>query len=89
MESLIHHFKLFTEGYAPPPGEVFQRVESPRGTLAFHMVSDGSNKPYRMHVRTPSFPHVQVMPLLLQGHLLADVVVILASLDFVLGDVDR
>ena len=89
MESLIHHFKLFTEGYAPPPGEVFQRVESPRGELAFHMVSDGSNRPYRMHVRTPSFPHVQVMPVLLKGHLLADVVVILASLDFVLGDVDR
>ncbi|MFN8606777.1 MAG: NADH dehydrogenase (quinone) subunit D [Vulcanimicrobiota bacterium] len=89
MESLIHHFKLFTEGYAPTPGEVFQRVESPRGELAFHMTSDGSNRPYRMHVRTPSFPHVQIMPVVLQGHLLADVVVILASLDFVLGDVDR
>jgi len=89
MESLIHHFKLFTEGYAPTPGEVFQRVESPRGELAFHMTSDGSNRPYRMHVRTPSFPHVQVMPVILQGHLLADVVVILASTDFVLGDVDR
>jgi NADH-quinone oxidoreductase subunit D len=89
MESLIHHFKLFTEGYAPPPGEVFQRVESPRGELAFHMVSDGSNKPYRMHVRTPSFPHVQIMSEVLKGLLLADVVVALASLDFVLGDVDR
>ena len=89
MESLIHHFKLFTEGYAPTPGEVFQRVESPRGELAFHMTSDGSNRPYRMHVRTPSFPHVQVMPVILKGHLLADVVVILASTDFVLGDVDR
>lgn len=89
MESLIHHFKLFTEGYAPRAGEVFQRVESPRGELAFHMVSDGSNKPYRMHVRTPSFPHVQALPTLIQGHLLADVVVILASIDFVLGDVDR
>lgn len=89
MESLIHHFKLFTEGYAPTPGEVFQRVESPRGELAFHITSDGSNRPYRMHVRTPSFPHVQVMPVILQGHLLADVVVVLASVDFVLGDVDR
>ena len=89
MESLIHHFKLFTEGYAPSPGEVFQRVESPRGELAFHMVSDGSNKPYRMHVRTPSFPHVQIMAEVLKGLLLADVVVALASLDFVLGDVDR
>ena len=89
MEALIHHFKLFTEGYAPPAGEVYQRVESPRGELGFHIVSDGSNKPYRMHARTPSFPHVQIMPVLLQGHMLADVVVILASLDFVLGDVDR
>ena len=89
MESLIHHFKLFTEGYSPSPGEVYQRVESPRGELAFHMVSDGSNKPYRMHARTPSFPHVQLLQPLLKGHLLADVVVILASIDFVLGDVDR
>lgn len=89
MESLIHHFKLFTEGYCPPPGEVYQRVESPRGELGFHMVSDGSNKPYRMHARTPSFPHVQLLQPLLKGHLLADVVVILASVDFVLGDVDR
>lgn len=89
MESLIHHFKLFTEGYAPRAGEVFQRVESPRGLLAFHMTSDGSNKPYRVHVRTPSFAHVQALPTLLGHHLLADVVVILASIDFVLGDVDR
>ena len=89
MESLIHHFKLFTEGYSPAPGEVYQRVESPRGELGFHMVSDGSNKPYRMHVRTPSFAHVQLLPPLLKGHVLADVVVILASIDFILGDVDR
>lgn len=89
MESLIHHFKLFTEGYSPPPGEVYQRVESPRGELGFHMVSDGSNKPYRMRARTPSFSNVQLLPQLLKGHLLADVVVILASVDFVLGDVDR
>lgn len=89
MESLIHHFKLFTEGYSPTPGEVYQRVESPRGELAFHMVSDGSNKPYRMHARTPSFAHVQLLPPLVKGHLLADVVVVLASIDFVLGDVDR
>ena len=89
MESLIHHFKLFTEGYAPPAGEVYQRVESPRGELGFHLVSDGSNKPYRMRARTPSFAHVQVLPEILTGHLLADVVVVLASVDFVLGDVDR
>lgn len=89
MESLIHHFKLFTEGFAPPPGDVYQTVESPRGEVGFHMTSDGSNKPYRMRVRTPSFTNVQVIPHLIQDLLLADVVVILASIDFVLGDCDR
>jgi NADH-quinone oxidoreductase subunit D len=89
MESLIHHFKLFTEGYAPRAGEVYMAIESPRGELGFHLTSDGSNKPYRVHVRTPSFAHVQALPVLLGHHLLADVVVILASIDFVLGDVDR
>lgn len=89
MEALIHHFKLFTEGYSPPPGEVMARVESPRGELGFYLVSDGSNKPYRYHVRTPSFANVQVLPLLLRGGSVADAVVSIASLDFVLGDVDR
>ncbi|MBI3928225.1 MAG: NADH dehydrogenase (quinone) subunit D [Armatimonadetes bacterium] len=89
MESLIYHFKLFTEGYSPPPGEVYLPVEGPRGEVGFHMVSDGSNKPYRMRVRTPSFTNVQVLPPILKGALLADVVVVLASIDFVLGDVDR
>jgi NADH-quinone oxidoreductase subunit D len=89
MESLIHHFKLFTEGFTPPPGDVYQTVESPRGEVGFHMVSDGSNKPYRMRVRTPSFTNVQLIPELIQDLSLADVVVILASIDFVLGDCDR
>lgn len=89
MESLIHHFKLFTEGFTPPPGDVYQAVEGPRGEVGFHMVSDGSNKPYRMRVRTPSFTNVQLVPELIKGLLLADVVVILASIDFVLGDCDR
>ena len=89
MESLIHHFKLFTEGFTPPPGDVYQTVESPRGEVGFHMVSDGSNKPYRMRVRTPSFTNVQLIPELIQDLALADVVVILASIDFVLGDCDR
>lgn len=89
MESLIHHFKLFTEGFSPPPGDVYQTVEGPRGEVGFHMVSDGSNKPYRMRVRTPSFTNVQVIPELVKGLLLADVVVVLASIDFVLGDCDR
>lgn len=89
MESLIHHFKLFTEGFTPPPGDVYAAVEGPRGEVGFHMVSDGSNKPYRMRVRTPSFTNVQLIPELIKGLLLADVVVILASIDFVLGDCDR
>ena len=89
MESLIHHFKLFTEGFTPPPGDVYQTVESPRGEVGFHMVSDGSNKPYRMRVRTPSFTNVQLIPELIQDLALADVGVILASIDFVLGDCDR
>lgn len=89
MESLIHHFKLFTEGFSPPPGDVYQAVEGPRGEVGFHMVSDGSNKPYRMRVRTPSFTNVQLVPELVKDLLLADVVVVLASIDFVLGDCDR
>ena len=86
---MIHHFKLFTEGFSPPPGDVYQAVEGPRGEVGFHMVSDGSNKPYRMRVRTPSFTNVQLIPHLIQDLLLADVVAILASIDFVLGDCDR
>jgi NADH-quinone oxidoreductase subunit D len=89
MESLIHHFKLFTEGFTPPPGDVYMAIESPRGEVGFHMVSDGSNKPYRMRVRTPSFTNVQLIPELIDDLLLADVVVVLASIDFVLGDCDR
>ena len=89
MESLIHHFKLFTQGFSPSPGDVYQAVEGPRGEVGFHMTSDGSNKPYRMRVRTPSFTNVQLLPQLVQGLLLADVVVVLASIDFVLGDCDR
>jgi NADH-quinone oxidoreductase subunit D len=89
MESLIHHFKLFTQGFAPAPGDVYQAIESPRGEVGFHMTSDGSNKPYRMRVRTPSFTNVQLLPQLVKGLLLADVVVVLASIDFVLGDCDR
>ncbi len=89
MESLIHHFKLFTQGFAPAPGDVYQAVEGPRGEVGFHMTSDGSNKPYRMRVRTPSFTNVQLLPELVNGLLLADVVVVLASIDFVLGDCDR
>lgn len=89
MESLIHHFKLFTEGYRPPQGEVFVRTEAPKGELGFYIVSDGSAKPYRMHVRAPSFANLEVLPLMVEGHLLSDVVAAIGSIDIVLGEVDR
>jgi NADH-quinone oxidoreductase subunit D len=89
MESLIHHFKLFTEGYRPPKGEVFVRTEAPKGELGFYIVSDGSAKPYRMHVRAPSFANLEVLPLMVEGHLLSDVVAAIGSIDIVLGEVDR
>jgi NADH-quinone oxidoreductase subunit D len=89
MEALIHHFKLYTEGYRPPPGEVFVRTESPKGELAFYIVSDGSARPYRMHVRGPSFPNLQALPLMVEGRFLSDVVAAIGSIDIVLGEVDR
>jgi NADH-quinone oxidoreductase subunit D len=89
MEALIHHFKLYTEGYRPPKGDVFVRTESPKGELAFYIVSDGSARPYRMHVRAPSFAHVQALPVMIEGNLLADVVAAIGSIDIVLGEVDR
>jgi NADH:ubiquinone oxidoreductase subunit D len=89
MEAVIHHFKLVTEGFRPPAGEVYLATESPRGELGFYSVSDASNKPYRVKVRAPSFNLVAAIPRLTIGHLVADTVAILGSLDFVLGDVDR
>ncbi len=89
MEALIHHFKLFTEGYRPPAGEVFVRTESPKGELAFYMASDGSAKPYRMHVRGPSFANLQALPRMIEGSFLSDVVAGIGSIDIVLGEVDR
>jgi NADH-quinone oxidoreductase subunit D len=89
MEALIHHFKLFTEGYRPPKGEVFVRTESPKGELAFYMVSDGSAKPYRMHVRGASFANLQVLPVMVEGGFLSDVIAAIGSIDIVLGEVDR
>ena len=89
MEAVIHHFKLVTEGFRPPAGEVYQAVESPRGELGFYIVSDASNKPYRVKVRAPSFQFVSAIGRLVTGHQVADIVAILGSLDFVLGDVDR
>jgi NADH-quinone oxidoreductase subunit D len=89
MEAVIHHFKLFTEGPHVPAGEVFQSVEGPRGELGFYVASDGRGRPWRVHIRAPSFVNLQVAPLVAPGHLLADLIAILASIDPVMGDVDR
>ncbi len=89
MEAVIHHFKLWTEGFRPPKGEVYVRVESPRGELGCYLVSDGGPRPWRVHFRTPSFMHLSVLPHLTKGHLIADVVGIIGSIDIVLGDCDR
>jgi NADH-quinone oxidoreductase subunit D len=89
MEALIHHFKLYTEGYRVPEGEVYAAVEAPKGEFGVYLVSDGSNKPYRCKVRAPSFAHLQAMDFLTRGHLLADVSAIIGSIDIVFGEVDR
>ncbi len=89
MEALIHHFKLVTEGFKVPPGQVYQAIENPKGTLGVHLVSDGGTKPYRAHVRDPGFNNLQALSMLCEGGQMADVVVAIASIDFVLGGVDR
>jgi NADH-quinone oxidoreductase subunit D len=89
MEALIHHFKLWTEGFRPPKGSVYVGIESPRGELGVYLESDGGPKPYRVHWRTPSFTNLQIMPYLAKGHLVADLVVLIGTVDIVLGDVDR
>lgn len=89
MEAVIHHFKLWTEGFSPPVGTVYTAVESPRGELGVYLVSDGGPKPYRVHWRTPSFNNLQILPMLSEGHLVADLIAIIGTTDIVLGDVDR
>jgi NADH-quinone oxidoreductase subunit D len=89
MEALIHHFKVFTEGFKVPEGEVYVAVESPRGELGCYLVSDGSPKPYRMHIRGPSFVNLQGLPLMMRGGLLADAVAVCSTIDPVMGEVDR
>lgn len=89
MESLIHHFKLWTEGFPAPKGSVYNAVESPRGELGVYLEGDGGPKPHRVHMRTPSFDNLSVLPKIVKGHLVADLVAILASIDIVLGDIDR
>jgi NADH-quinone oxidoreductase subunit D len=89
IEALIYHFKIVTEGFHPPIGEVYQAIESPRGELGFYMVSDGSPKPFRCHVRAPSFANLQALPKMVEGRLIADVVACIGTIDIVLGEVDR
>jgi NADH-quinone oxidoreductase subunit D len=89
MESLIHHFKLYTEGLKPPPGEVYQAVEGARGEMGYYVVSNGGGKPYRFHMRAPSFFNLQALPLMSEGYLVGDIVAIIGSIDIVLGEVDR
>ncbi len=89
MESLIHHFKLFTEGYTVPEGEVYAAVEAPKGEFGVYLISDGANKPYRVKVRAPGFPHLAAMNEMVQGHMLADVVAVIGTQDVVFGEIDR
>lgn len=89
MEALIHHFKLFTEGFCLPPGEVYSAVEAPKGEFGIYLVSDGANKPYRLKIRAPGFPHLSSFDEMVKGHMLADGVAILASQDIVFGEIDR
>ena len=89
MEALIHHFKLYTEGYRVPAGEVYAAVEAPKGEFGVYLVADGTNKPYRCKIRAPGFAHLQAMDFLCRGHMLADVSAILGSIDIVFGEVDR
>jgi NADH-quinone oxidoreductase subunit D len=89
MESVIHHFKLWTEGMTPPPGEAYVGVESPRGELGFYVVSDGSGRPIRVHERAPSFANLQALPLMIEGGAVADVVACMAMVDPIMGEVDR
>ena len=89
MEALIHHFKLYTEGFHVPPGEVYAAVEAPKGEFGVYLISDGSNKPYRCKIRAPGFAHLQAMDFLCRGHMLSDVAAIMGSIDAVFGEIDR
>ena len=89
MEALIYHFKIVTEGFTVPAGEVYQAIESPRGEMGYYVVSDGTAKPYRVHMRSPSFANLQSLPKMCEGRLIADVVAAIGSIDIVLGDRDR
>ena len=89
IEGLIHHFKIVSEGFKPEPGEVYQGIEAPKGELGYYLVSDGSNHPFRMKIRPPSFVNLQALPQMVEGRLLADVIAVIGTLDIVLGEIDR
>ena len=89
MESLIHHFKLFTEGYCVPEGEAYAAVEHPKGEFGIYLISDGANKPYRVKIRAPGFPHLAALDEMCRGHMLADVVTVISTQDIVFGEIDR
>src|SRR5437764_9960736 len=89
MEALIHHFKLYSEGFHVPEGEIYAAVEAPKGEFGVYLVSDGTNKAYRCKIRAPSFLHLQAMDFLCRGHMLADVSAVLGSIDIVFGEIDR
>jgi NADH-quinone oxidoreductase subunit D len=89
MEALIHHFKLYTEGYHVPEGETYTAVEAPKGEFGVYLVADGTNKPYRCYIRAPGFTHLQSMDFCSKGHMLADSVAILGAMDIVFGEIDR
>jgi NADH-quinone oxidoreductase subunit D len=89
MESLIHHFKLFSEGYCLPVGEAYAAIEHPKGEFGVYLVSDGANKPYRVKIRAAGFPHLAALHEMAKGHMLADVVAIIGTQDIVFGEIDR
>jgi NADH-quinone oxidoreductase subunit D len=89
MEALIYHFKIVTEGFTVPAGEVYQAIESPRGEMGYYIMSDGTAKPYRVHMRSPSYANLQALNKMCEGRLIADVVAAIGSIDIVLGEIDR
>jgi NADH-quinone oxidoreductase subunit D len=89
MEELIHHFKLFTEGFHVPEGEVYAAVEHPKGEFGIYLVSDDANKPYRLKIRAPGFPHLAGLDEMARGHMIADAVAIIGTMDIVFGEIDR
>jgi NADH-quinone oxidoreductase subunit D len=89
MEALIHHFKLYTEGFHVPAGEVYAAVEAPKGEFGVYLVADGTNKPYKCKIRAPGFAHMAAMEFLCRGHMLADVSAVMGTIDVVFGEVDR